>query len=89
MPADNLAHIVAIRVGRIRIVNTIGNVAGILSKASVVGISNQIDAWQNSIAITREYVWHNEVGWAFPVSHVVENDVVSRVAEYEFVKQCG
>ena len=44
VPADNLAHIVPVGVGRVRVVSAIGDVACVFSKAAVVGISDQVDS---------------------------------------------
>src|SRR5678809_493454 len=43
VPADNLAHIVPVGVSRVRVISAIGDIPCILSKAAVVGISDQVD----------------------------------------------
>src|SRR2546430_6288590 len=71
--ADNLAHVVAIRIRRIGIVNTIRNITGVLPDPPAVCASDQINAWQNAVPVPRKYIRYRETGerGALPIPYVV------------------
>ena len=90
MLADNFCDVVTERVCRVRIVCSIGNVTCVLAKTAAVGVRHKVDARQDIVTVSGEYVRNNKPweGGALPITHVVQNDVVSGIAEYEFIQQC-
>ena len=89
MPADDLVDVVAVGVGRVGVVYAVGDVSSILSEATVVCVSNQVDTGQNAITVAGEDVSEGKVRRPLPIADVVEDDVVRGVAEYKLVQQRG
>src|SRR5262249_16027666 len=83
--ADNLADVIAVRVGWIAIVGSIRNVTYILSEPTVVSIANKLEARKNPVAVASEEVSEGGVGGTLPDTHVIEDDVVGCVTENKFV----
>jgi hypothetical protein len=88
--ADKFADVVFQGIAGIRIVWTVGNVAGILAETSIdSGHIDEVNSGDNALIRSGENFTEAGAGGQSPVAGIVQNDVVGRVAGYKFVEQRG
>src|SRR5215475_1863302 len=89
VPAYDFGDIVTICVRGVRVVDSVRNVTGVLSEASPISGSHEIDSRQYTEAISRKDVRCRETGEtrSLPATDVVEDDVIRRITEHEFIQQ--
>src|SRR2546423_2585415 len=84
----DLGHVVAVCVSGVGIVNTVWNVSWVFAKSAAISVSSdQVNSGKRSIEAVLEDTTNRNIRSPFPISYVVQNDVVGGIAEYEFIEQ--
>src|SRR5207247_1185875 len=86
--SDNFVDVIAIGIGRIRIVWTIWDVARILAKAATAvrgPLVHKIDSWQHTSVRAGEDRTEGGISQALVVADIRKTDVIGRIAKHKLV----